>query len=102
MFSSYVQVYDLSLLRDSDGFQVVEATAVYENFGNAHNIVANDDTDFVYAVGATANFPGFTCGGESSSGSGGGAPCLTPPVKTVRKKMEAERSGSYFTFLHTP
>ena len=56
-------MYDLNLLRDSDGFQEVEATALFENFGNAHNIVANEETDFVYVVGATANYPGFTCGG---------------------------------------
>ena len=41
----------------------MEATALYENFGNAHNIVANEDTNFVYVVGATEDYPGFTCGG---------------------------------------
>ena len=54
----------MNLLRDSDGFQVVEATATFEEFGNAHNIVANEDTDFVYVVGATQNYPGVTCSGE--------------------------------------
>ena len=47
-----IQVYDLSLLRDSDGFQVVEPTVLFDGFGSAHNIVGNDDTDFVYAVGS--------------------------------------------------
>ena len=63
-FNPILQVYDLNLLRDSDGFQEVEATATFEEFGNAHNIVANEDTDFVYVVGATQNYPGVTCLGE--------------------------------------
>lgn len=60
-----IQVFDLSLLRESDGFQEFEATALFENFGNAHNIVANDETDFVYVVGATQNYPGYTCSGNA-------------------------------------
>ncbi len=59
------QVFDLTLLRNSTGFQVFQPTAAKRFFGNAHNIVANDDTDFVYVVGATESTPRFwTCEGE--------------------------------------
>ena len=37
-------------------FQVMSADAEYSMFGNAHNIVANEETGFVYVVGATAGF----------------------------------------------
>ena len=42
---------------------MVEADATADEFGNAHNIVANEDTDFIYVVGATQK-TGFTCNGK--------------------------------------
>ena len=58
-----MQIYDLTQLRDSDGFQEVEATATYSEFGNCHNIVSNPETNFVYGVGATSgNYPNLCRG----------------------------------------
>lgn len=47
-----MQVYDLRLLTSITPGSVVEATALYTGFGNAHNIVINEDTGFAYAVGS--------------------------------------------------
>ena len=55
-------MYDLSLLRDSDGFQVVEPTVLFDEFGSIHNIVGNDETDYVYAVGSSTD----SCQGKTS------------------------------------
>ncbi len=53
-----MQVFDLTRLRNStDDIQVFNADAVYTAFGNAHNIVINEDTGFAYAVG-TQTFDG--------------------------------------------
>ena len=58
-----LKIFDLTQLRSSDGFQVVEATTIYNEFGNCLNVVANPQTNFVYAVGATSgNYPNI-CGG---------------------------------------
>ena len=54
-----MQVFDLTQLRNVNSPpQVFSATAHYSGFGNAHNIVANADTNFVYAVGT-----GYCSGG---------------------------------------
>jgi len=53
-----MQVLDLTLLRDTTILpNFYEATAVYTEFGSAHNIVINEDTGFAYAVG-TDTFAG--------------------------------------------
>ena len=55
-----LQVYDLTQLRDMTGETIieVEATLHYAGFGNAHNIVANEETGYIYVVGATSgNYP---------------------------------------------
>ena len=45
----------MTRLRDLDTFTVVEPDAATSSeFGNAHNIVANEETDFIYVVGATS------------------------------------------------
>ena len=50
-----MQVYDLTQLRNlkppAEGVNILEETTHYPNFGNAHNIVGNPDTGFMYAVG---------------------------------------------------
>lgn len=55
-----LQVFDLSRLRDispSDAPVTLDETAHYGGFGNSHNIVANDETGLVVAVGSN------TCSG---------------------------------------
>lgn len=47
-----MQVFDLTKLRNADNPPVTfEADARYRGFGNAHNIVINEDTGFAYVVG---------------------------------------------------
>ena len=50
-----MQVYDLTQLRNlkppTEGVNILTETTHYSNFGNAHNIVGNPDTGFMYAVG---------------------------------------------------
>jgi len=48
-----LQVFDLLRLREMSEFSYVEADTHYDLFGNAHNIVSNEDTGYVYVVGAT-------------------------------------------------
>ena len=54
-----MQIFDLSLLRDADPDQNITFTpnTVYTEFGNAHNIVINEQQGFAYAVG-TNTFSG--------------------------------------------
>ena len=54
-----MQVFDLTRLRNqnSDEPQVFDVDAQYNEFGNAHNIVINEETGFAYAVG-TSTFNG--------------------------------------------
>lgn len=53
-----MQVFDLTRLRNQEAEpQNFEADAQYNGFGNAHNIVINEDTGFAYAVG-TSTFNG--------------------------------------------
>ena len=50
-----MQVYDLRQLRDlkpSRRVTQLEETAFYGEFGSAHNIVANEETGFMYSVGS--------------------------------------------------
>ena len=50
-----MQVYDLTQLQNlkppAEGVNILEETTHYPNFGNAHNIVGNPETGFMYAVG---------------------------------------------------
>ena len=50
-----MQVFDLTRLRDLDGSnpENFEEDALYTGFGNAHNIVINEETGYAYAVGTT-------------------------------------------------
>lgn len=48
-----VQVFDLTRLRDWDGtYTTYDADARYTGHGSAHNININEDTGFLYSVGA--------------------------------------------------
>jgi len=59
-----LQVFDLERLRSMTSFAFVEADVLYSEFGNAHNIVANEETKFLYVVGATqSSYPGSCSGG---------------------------------------
>ena len=61
-----MQVFDLSQLRNVTGAPATfEATVLYDAFGSAHNVVANDISDHVYIVGieGAQRVPsGFACG----------------------------------------
>ncbi len=49
-----MQVFDLTQLRDVESFpQTFKPTALYTEVGNTHNIVANEDTGYMYAVGTS-------------------------------------------------
>ena len=52
-----MQVYDLTQLRTlippPTGVNVLEETAHYSEMGNTHNIVGNEDTGYMYAVGTS-------------------------------------------------
>ena len=57
-------MFDLSRLRDMNNYSVVTADVTMEHFGNAHNVVGNEETDFIYVVGATA-MTNYTCDGKN-------------------------------------
>ena len=59
-----MQVFDLTELRGKTEFKMLQATAEYTQFGNAHNIVVNEDSGFVYAVGATDSNYARSCSGQ--------------------------------------
>lgn len=48
-----MQVYDLTNLRGLSPGSTITATNHYGEMGNTHNIVANEDTGFLYAVGTS-------------------------------------------------
>ena len=54
-----MQIFDLNRLNNLDGSTVedFEEDALYTGFGNAHNIVVNEETGYAYAVG-TSTFEG--------------------------------------------
>ncbi len=53
-----MQVFDLTQLRDPGTTpRTFSATANYTGFGNAHNIVINEDSGFAYVVGTGASAP---------------------------------------------
>ena len=56
-----LQVFDLTQLRDvGEGPEEFEMTSHYTGFGSAHNVAVNEDTGFLYVVGASG---GDDCGG---------------------------------------
>ena len=70
-----LQVFDLLRLRDmTPSSEVPEVTsdADYSLFGNAHNIVSNEETGYVYVVGATQKQYPLGCRGEATSSNQGG------------------------------
>lgn len=52
-----MQVFDLTRLRNQTSPQTFDSDARYTEFGNAHNIVINEQSGFAYAVG-TSTFNG--------------------------------------------
>ena len=54
-----LQVYNLTQLRNiepsTSGINILQETAYYDQFGSSHNIVINEDTGYLYAVGS------YTC-----------------------------------------
>jgi len=49
-----MQIFDLTRLRDVTTVpEVFDADAIYTEFGNAHNIVINEDSGYAYAVGSS-------------------------------------------------
>lgn len=58
-----LQVVDLLRLRDMTEFSIIEADTHYDMFGNAHNIVSNEETGYVFVVGATDRKYEYSCRG---------------------------------------
>jgi choice-of-anchor B domain-containing protein len=60
-----LQVFDLTHLRGRTTNQVFTPDAINGDFGSSHNIVANEDTNFIYVVGARQerNYPQVCAGG---------------------------------------
>ena len=57
-----MQIFDLKHLQEFQGTPLTfSADALYSNFGAAHNIVINEESDRAYIVGARGS--GETCGG---------------------------------------
>lgn len=57
-----MQVFDLTLLRDTVGIpKDFNETGHYDGFGNAHNLVINEETGYAYGVGATGLRQRQTC-----------------------------------------
>jgi choice-of-anchor B domain-containing protein len=58
-----LQVFDLTHLRGKDTLENYLPDATSDSFGNAHNIVSNEDTNFLYVVGATQRLGYEYCSG---------------------------------------
>jgi len=59
-----MQVVDMTQFRGKTDFSIIQADALYSEFGNAHNIVSNEATGYVYVVGDTdLNYEGSCAGG---------------------------------------
>lgn len=56
-----MQVFDMTRLRDVKTPQTFKPDVTYDRINSAHNIVANEETGFMYAVGTSGG--GETCGG---------------------------------------
>ncbi|WP_179270976.1 choice-of-anchor B family protein [Rubricoccus marinus] len=57
-----MQIFDLTRLRglSADPARTFEPDALYEGFGSSHNIVMDEESGFVYGVGAVSNGVGTT------------------------------------------
>ena len=49
-----------------NNYSVVHADVTTEHFGNAHNVVGNDETDFIYVMGATER-TAYNCDGKTAT-----------------------------------
>ena len=58
-----MQIFDLTQLRTVSDPQTFSETAHYDGFGNAHNIVIDEETGYAYSVGATDESYEQTCFG---------------------------------------
>ena len=47
-----LQVFDLTKLRNVKNFEIFDASAILEDFGNAHNIWINEASSFAYVMGS--------------------------------------------------
>ena len=47
-----LQVFDLTKLRSVKNFEIFDASAILEDFGNAHNIWINEASSFAYVMGS--------------------------------------------------
>ena len=47
-----MQIVDLTRLRKMNDFRVIQSDVWYPNLSKVHNIVSNEETNFVYAVGS--------------------------------------------------
>ena len=47
-----LQVFDLTKLRSVKNFEIFDASAILEEFGNAHNIWINEASSFAYVMGS--------------------------------------------------
>lgn len=66
-----MQVFDLKRLRGVTEPQAFTEDAWLGGFGQAHNIAANEETEFVYVIGSTQGVT--ACG---AGGNGGGGPIM--------------------------
>ena len=57
-----MQVVDLTSLRGKVSLTTLTADVEYREFGNAHNVIANEETGFLYVVGSNS------CNGETVIG----------------------------------
>jgi choice-of-anchor B domain-containing protein len=58
-----LQVFDLTRLRGRNSIEYFQPDAMNMNFGRSHNIVANEETNFIYVVGGRQTGYPDTCGG---------------------------------------
>lgn len=73
-----MQVFDLTQLANvTNPPQTFSETAHYDDFGNAHNIVINEDSGFAYAVGANSCAGGLHMIDISSPQSPANAGCFS-------------------------
>jgi len=60
-------VFDLTRLRGRNAITYYVPDAVNKDFGQAHNIVANEEKNFLYVVGARDRAYPLVCAGTSRS-----------------------------------
>ena len=62
-----LQIFDLERLRTMTSFSYVKSDKDYTLFGNAHNVVSNEETGYIYIVGATDKRYTYSCKGQCIS-----------------------------------